>query len=640
MNQLRSKTVITTGFVTILILLFIVIGLWINDVHKARQRLAKIVQEDSQRELVSVMRDATLKRVNTLLRMIKLEDPFERDEQFLKFREHGSRFVDAREKLLATEKTPTEKVLWEKTRTILQQGGPAQRQVTNLAQQDELDAATKILFEKVEPKNEEFVKTITDIFNYKRKLIDEELKQATHENETTYTLISLLMSITLLFVFFNIFIVRRTSRTEEALMEQGERIRSMYEVTAMTGSQEEQLTEMLKLGCRFLKMNVGKICQISEEHNTNKVIKVLSETNNTLKDGAVFPLNETFCQYVYPSEEPIAINNIGQSEYKDSDSYLNNNVESYIAAPIWIKGKKYGTVAFINTKARADDFTATDKDIVNLIGSWISVTLEREFSEIELRRAMESAEAANKSKSKFLANMSHELRTPLNAIIGYSDLLSEEMAGYAQSRHLVDVERIASSGHHLLSLINNILDIAKIESGKMEVFKEELEVLMLCEEMRIIFEPLCMKNNNKLNINVANNLGIVSLDKTKLKQILINLLSNANKFTKDGTLSLDVQKAELDDTQCLKIVVSDTGIGMSGEQIDKVFLEFDQGDISTSSQYGGTGLGLPICRYMCQLLGGEIRVQSEVGVGSRFTVLIPITENVESEIPETESKAG
>lgn len=640
MIQLRSKTVITTGFVTILILLFIVIGLWINDVLNDRERLAKIVQEASHRELVSVMRDATQKRVNTLHRMIKLEDPFERDEEFLKFREQGSRFVDAREKLLATEKTPTEKALWEKTRNILKQGGPAQRQVTDLAQQDELDEASRILFVEVEPRNEEFIKTITDIFIYKGKLIDEELKKATHDNETTFSLISFLMSITLLLVFFNIFIVRRTSRTEDALMEQGERIRSMYEVTAMTGSQEEQLTEMLKLGCRFLKMNVGKICQISEEKNTNKVIKVFSETKGSLKDGAVFPLNETFCQFVYPSIEPIAINNIGQSKYKDSESYLINKVEAYIAAPIWIKGKKYGTVAFLSTNARVDDFTATDKDIVNLIGSWISVTLERGFSEINLRRAMESAEAANKSKSKFLANMSHELRTPLNAIIGYSDLLSEEMAEYAQSRHLVDVERISFSGHHLLSLINNILDIAKIESGKMEIFKEELEIIDLCEEMRIIFEPLSMKNSNTFNINVSNNLGIVNLDKTKVKQILINLLSNANKFTKNGTLILDVDKTEQNDTQWLKIVITDTGIGMSEEQLDKIFMEFDQGDVSTASQYGGTGLGLPICRYMCQLLGGEIAVQSELGAGSRFTVLIPLTENDVSADHKIESKVS
>ena len=640
MNHLRSKTVITTGFVTILVLLFIVIGLWINDVLKDRQRLAKIVQEDSQRELVSVMRDATLKRVNTLHRMIKLEDPFDRDEEFIKFREHGSRFVDAREKLLATDKTPTEKALWEKTRNILQQGGPAQRQVTELAQQDKLDEAARVLFEEVEPRNEEFLDTITEIFNYKRKLIDQELKKATHENETTFTFISLLISITLLLALFYIFIVRRTAKTEAALMEQGERIRSMYEVTAMTGSQDEQLTEMLKLGCRFLKMNVGKICQISEENNTNKVIKVFSDTNTSLKDGAVSPLNETFCQFVYPSNTPIAINNIGQSEYRDSDSYLNNTVEAYIAAPISVQGKKYGTVAFISTDARKDDFTATDKDIVNLIGSWISVTLEREFSEINLRRAMESAEAANESKSKFLANMSHELRTPLNAIIGYSDLLAEEMVNYAQPRHLIDVERISTSGHHLLSLINNILDIAKIEAGRMEVYKEEVEVLSLCEAMGIIFEPLSMKNNNTLNINVSKDLGFASLDKTKVKQILINLLSNANKFTENGILTLDVTKTEQNNAQWLKIVVSDTGIGMTQEQLDKIFVEFGQADVSTTSQYGGTGLGLPICRYMCQLMGGDISVQSELNHGSRFTVLIPLDDGSECENTELITKVS
>ena len=254
-----------------------------------------------------------------------------------------------------------------------------------------------------------------------------------------------------------------------------------------------------------------------------------------------------------------------------------------------------------------------------------TIVLYTDISELKLRerdleRARADAEQASQVKSEFLANMSHELRTPLNAIIGYSQMLAEDATDEGNTSAVADLKKIEGAGNHLLALINDILDLSKIEAGKMEVFIEPFDVASLIEDVRLMVEPLAARNDNKLVLSCPSSIGVIQSDMTKVKQALLNLLSNACKFTREGTVGLDVNR----DDDRVTLRVWDTGIGMTPEQLSRLFQAFTQADSSTTRKFGGTGLGLVITRSFVRMLGGDVTVESKPGEGSAFTISLPV----------------
>ena len=249
--------------------------------------------------------------------------------------------------------------------------------------------------------------------------------------------------------------------------------------------------------------------------------------------------------------------------------------------------------------------------------------LQARLLEAEALNAREAAETANRTKSAFLANMSHELRTPMNAIIGYSEMLMEEAEDLGQESFIPDLKKIHGAGKHLLALINDVLDLSKIEAGKMTMFCETIDVATMVREVQATVHPLVAKNQNRLELELAPDLGAMHSDLTKLRQTLFNLLSNASKFTEKELIRLTVTRTTEPDGDWLRFAVQDRGIGMTPEQLGKLFQAFTQADASTTRKYGGTGLGLAISRKFCQLLGGDITVTSTYGQGSIFMVSLP-----------------
>jgi PAS domain S-box-containing protein len=345
-----------------------------------------------------------------------------------------------------------------------------------------------------------------------------------------------------------------------------------------------------------------------------------------------FPTGIGFPGRVWGNQRPEWIWDISleaESHFLRKYPALECGLRSGLAIPVSADTNVVAIMAFF-TRSPND----RDQQLVGLIGAiamQLGVLMGRKRDEETLRLmneelalARDRALEANRTKSTFVANMSHELRTPLNAIIGYSEMLQEDAALLGLDDFEDDLQKIYRSGKHLLDLINDILDMTKIEAGKLEIYYDDFDVPMLIFDTSKTIQPLLLKNNNRLEIECDLQLGEIRADMTRLRQVLLNLLSNACKFTKSGEIKIQVNRQNYVQGEFFCFTISDTGIGISPENLQRLFQPFNQADSSTTRQYGGTGLGLAISHRLCQMMSGDIRVISELGRGSTFTICLPV----------------
>jgi len=318
---------------------------------------------------------------------------------------------------------------------------------------------------------------------------------------------------------------------------------------------------------------------------------------------------------------PVQVSDTELSRQKVSAIWVHDAIRAVVAVPLL--RDEHVTGALVIRRKVSGEFAPSIVKLLQTLASQSVMAIENARLFKESQAKSEQLAEASKLKSQFLANMSHELRTPLNAIIGLTEMLHEDARDLKRAEELEPLERVLRAAHHLLELINDILDLSKIEAGRMDMHVEAFAIAPLVDDVISTISPVATKNGNEIIVHCPQDVGEMHADQTRIRQALLNLVSNANKFTEHGSVTVDVARVMSKGGEEITMAVTDTGIGMSSEQMGRLFQEFVQADPSTTRKYGGTGLGLAISRRFCQMMGGEITVESQLGKGSTFTIRLP-----------------
>jgi len=448
------------------------------------------------------------------------------------------------------------------------------------------------------------------------------------------------------FMFYIALLVNRTTRNfvsarhqlqakNKQIMAQTEQLASISEVARLVNStldiDQIMKTIMERLNREF-DFTLMAIMFLDQENEVLYLDRIRGDVPEALMEvllGLQIPMSEQESAFTIAvsSKAPHYISDVsrdtGAAEGVSAQIYQQIPAKSLITFPLIKDGEALGVLTFANTEKH---FALKAEDIEH-IGHYVNyiVSALRNASDYrEIQEARAAADDANKAKSQFLANMSHELRTPMNAVIGYSEMLEEEAEDRGLNDLIPDLKKIRNAGGHLLDLINDVLDLSKIEADKIELYKENCDTEDLLADIVSTAMPLFDKNSNHFETEIEGQLGEANLDRTKVSQVILNLLSNAAKFTSEGLVKLTAQSSIQDDVEWLVVSVTDSGIGMTAEQLERIFDPFSQADASTTREFGGTGLGLSISRKFCELMGGSLTAESHEGEGSTFSMRIPV----------------
>jgi signal transduction histidine kinase/ActR/RegA family two-component response regulator len=623
----NAPSQLTAGFFMFITLIILLMILWVNNLSENKSLVLEMADESKDSHYISEMLNSVHMQAKAIEQLKNATTPQVRQDAYTRFIGFAKKYSSIAITLSSKPSQKKNAKAWNNVNQYLTSFDSIIKQAKILITNNKQSEAYQLLLDSYNFIHDDLMNSTSllisnDLIGQSREHVDNIITKVSTENETTYMLLFFLCWITFFLGAFMMSMIKRTVRSEASALEQGERLRDLYEATSISGiSHEEKILETLRLGCRALDMEIGKVGCQDTNNNTSTIANIIAPPDIPAKKGVILPLDKTFCNLTFSSEGPIAFHHASQSEYRYHPAISFLGMEAYIGTTIFVNDKKFGTVNFSNRKPRSKPFTKADIDFVNIIGKWISVAIEQQMSEEALHAAKKEAETANHAKSTFLANMSHEIRTPLTAILGYSEMLLEDDDDKTDEDRKHEIKSIIKSGSHLHEIINDILDLSKIEAGQLVIEEIEIPTTEPFDEIESIFKSRAKEKG--LSFTTHYNFPLpekIIADPTRFKQILINLCSNAIKFTKKGGVAIYV--SYLNEEQALKIKVQDTGIGMSNEEIANIFKPFSQADDSITRKFGGTGLGLCISKQLAQKMGGDVIVESSKGEGSTFTIMI------------------
>jgi signal transduction histidine kinase/CheY-like chemotaxis protein len=398
--------------------------------------------------------------------------------------------------------------------------------------------------------------------------------------------------------------------------------RSVFELQSVLDTLVETAAHLCDAEMAFIVRREGAVYRAMANHGFPP------EYEDFVKEVSISPSRGTVTGRVALERRPVQIADVtADPEYDMPQTHGLGKARTLLGVPLLRENVPIGVICV--ARQRVEPFTDKQVELVTTFADQAVIAIENARLFDEIQDKSRQLEEASKHKTQFLASMSHELRTPLNAIIGVTEMLLEDARELKRDDELEPLERVLRAARHLLALINDILDLSKIEAGRMELHLETFPLAPLIEDAGKTIEPIAAKNTNRIVIDCSPDLGSIRADQIRLRQILLNLASNASKFTENGTVTITAQPQHSDERDWITIAVADTGIGMNEAQMGRLFQEFSQADSSTTRKYGGTGLGLAISRHFCRMMGGDITVESKPGEGSTFTMRLP--RNVEIE---------
>jgi PAS domain S-box-containing protein len=419
------------------------------------------------------------------------------------------------------------------------------------------------------------------------------------------------------------------------------------QLAAESDAFDESLQQCVDLVCELTGWPIGHVYLPTENGAQELISAPIWRIVNTEKhtefqtasEQIVFQMGQGLPGRIWQTGDPAWIPDVTvDSNFPRKEICKQLNIHGAFGFPIEVRDEVVAVLEFFN-----EEIVAVDERLMETmatVGVQVGQVLERKRTADELSEAKDAADEANRAKSAFLANMSHELRTPMNAILGYAEMLAEDAEEEGNDDRLADIKEIMDSGEHLLSLLNDVLDISKVEAGRMDLYLETFDLTKMIGEVATTTKALVDKNSNAMEVSIAEDMGEMHADVTKVRQILFNLMSNAAKFTSDGKITLFGKRRSGENGDIIRLGVTDDGIGIPEDKLDHIFEEFSQADDSTTKNFGGTGLGLALVRRFCQMMGGEIWVESTVGEGSSFILELPaVVKDAEmSETADTEQE--